>query len=72
MRGENPMDIRPPPCKCGEAAAARQDVKDNPENPRCHLCRIIAVEHPEWSPKQVARAGAARWREITPKQASAA
>lgn len=68
----NPMDRRPPPCKCGEAQAARQDETDNPANPRCHLCRVVAVEHPEWSAADVAREGARQWRAITPKQARTA
>jgi hypothetical protein len=60
----NPMDRRPPPCKCGEAQAARQDEIDNAGNPRCHLCRVVAVDHPEYSPAEVAREGARRWRAI--------
>lgn len=68
----NPMSITPPRCRCDEAQAARQDVYENFNNPRCHLCRVIAVDHPDWSEAQVAAAGAARWREIRPKQATAA
>ena len=58
------MSRRPGPCKCGEAQAARAEERENPANPRCHICRMIAGDHPEWHDRQVAVAGAARWREI--------
>lgn len=67
----NPMDRRPPPCRCGEAQAARQDEVDNPKNPRCHICRVVAVDHPDWSDEQVARTGAKEWRRITSTEAAA-
>lgn len=69
---ENPLSITPPWCRCGEAQAARQDVYDHFENPRCHLCRVVAVDHPDYSDDEVAAAGAAWWRRISPAPARAA
>lgn len=63
----DPMAVRPPPCACGEAQAARAELRENPANPMCHICRVIAVEHPDWHPRQIAAAGARRWKLITPE-----
>ena len=71
-RAANPMDINPPQCGCRQAQVARADVeeaKKQRRKPRCQICRLIAVENPGWTAEQVAKAGARRWQEITPKQA---
>lgn len=57
------MDRVPPLCRCG-ARAARAEISANPTNPQCHLCRVVAVDHPDWSDDQVAEGGAAWWRDI--------
>lgn len=59
----NPLDRTPPPCPCG-APAARADAdeaakQDRPQ--RCHICRAIATEHPDWSGEQVTGAGLRKW-----------
>jgi hypothetical protein len=61
LRGFNPLDREPPACRCGVAQAARAELHRNPRNPQCHLCRVIAVDHPDWTEDQVAEAGRAWW-----------
>jgi len=62
-RAFNPMDRQPVDCRCG-APAARADEAENPTNPRCHICRKVASEHPAWSPAEVIAAGIRRWLEL--------
>lgn len=59
-RAINPMEATPPDCPCGAQAARAEFVR-----PRCHLCRVVAIEHPEYSADQVAAAGRQWWLEIS-------
>ena len=65
MRGDSAEALNRTPvnCACG-TSAARQDEKDRPAAPRCHICRLIAATNPEWTAEQVTEAGARRWLEL--------
>lgn len=52
----NPLDRLPAACPCGAPSARAEIVK-----PRCHVCRVIATEHPDWSDDQVTAAGFRKW-----------
>lgn len=66
------MEVTPPWCACGEGRAARQDVKDRfPDPGRCHICRMIAMQHKDWPDDRVAAAGKRLWIMITRKQEAA-
>lgn len=70
-RESHAMDFTPPMCRCGESQAARQDVRDNFDNPRCQICRAIAMLRKDWTPERVAAAGRRKWQIIAAKGAEA-